>query len=145
MTSMKTVQFSILSPTPLSKILPLPWSSTFNFKRTAPPSPNDNQSIKGKQNPRIFIIWYHFFRLAFVFSIILLNLPGFQLTSSPLSPFSWIYTLIYAVAQNVTKCLFYNYSYILVLILQPTCFICTAWKRKQTMEKQSHRASEQTK
>ena len=81
------------------------------LKRTAPPSPNDNQSIKGKQNPRIVIIWYHFFRLAFVFSIISLNLPGFQLTSSPLSPFSWIYTLIYAVVQNITKCLFYNYSH----------------------------------
>ena len=33
----------------------------------------------------------------------------------------------------------------LVLILQSTCFICTTWKCKQTMEQQSHRACEWTK
>ena len=32
-----------------------------------------------------------------------------------------------------------------VLNLQSTCFICTTWKRKQTMEQQPHRACERTK
>ena len=37
------------------------------------------------------------------------------------------------------------YNYLLVLILQSTCFICTSWKRKQATEQQPHHVSEQTK
>ena len=57
MTSMKIVQFS--GPTTHLSIYvqnystPWPWSS--NFKRNPPPSPNDNQSVKRKQNPKMTI------------------------------------------------------------------------------------------
>ena len=39
---------------------------------------------------------------------------------------------------------FFIIIHILVLILQSTCFICTTWKRKQTMEQQLQHACERT-
>ena len=56
------------------------------------------------------------FRLAFVFIINLLILPGFpftsfHLTEASLSVISWLYTLVSAVVQKYHEMLFiYNYS-----------------------------------
>ena len=52
---MKIVQFSRLTPLPCRStcdILPPPRSWTSNFK-VSPPSPNDNQSVKRKHDPRM--------------------------------------------------------------------------------------------
>ena len=51
------------------------------------------------------------------------------------------------LSKNITKCLFCLYfTHILSThILQSTSFICTTWKRKQTMKKQPYRTSERTK
>ena len=49
------------------------------------------------------------------------------------------------LSKNITKCFLFITIHILVLILQSACFVCTSWKHKQTMEQQSHRASERTK
>ena len=83
MTSMKIVQFSRL-PTPLS--IYVQNSSTLrtldvHFQMN-PLSPNDNQSIKRKHNPKdhYFILSGSFFRSTFV-SINSLTLSGFPLTS----------------------------------------------------------------
>ena len=69
MTSMKIVQFS-RPPTPLLQLRPkfsYPHDLDVQFQ-TNPPSPNDNQSIKRKQHPRMTIICYQVFtsgRLSF--------------------------------------------------------------------------------
>ena len=58
-----------------------------------------------------------FFRLAFVFSINSLILPGFPLTSfhlaeASLSAFSWLYTLVCAVVQKYHEMSFiYDYPH----------------------------------
>ena len=56
------------------------------------------------------------FRLAFVFRINSLILPGFplaffHLAEASLSAFLWIYTLVCAVAQKLLRNVFYNYSH----------------------------------
>ena len=56
-----------------------------------------------------------------------------------LSAFSWLHILVCAVVQK-----YYEITF-LVRILQSTWFICTSWKRKQTMKQQPHRACEWTK
>ena len=43
---------------------------------------------------------------------------------------------------KISRNVFYLF---LVLILQSTCFICTTWKRKQTLEQQLHDACDRTK
>ena len=65
-----------------------------------PSSPNDNQSIKRKHNPRMTIMCYQvLLSSAFVFSINLLISSGFPLTSFQLAEaslcafFFWLYTL----------------------------------------------------
>ena len=90
MTSMKIVQFSRPPhppPTPLSRHVP--WTSN-NFKQIIPRpplgprvrSPNDNQLIKRKHNPRMNIMLSEFsFKSAFVFSISSLILSGFPMAS----------------------------------------------------------------
>ena len=90
------------------------------------------------------------FRSAFVFSINSLILSGFPLTyfhlaEPSLSGFSWLYTFVWAVARKILRNVFYLLLLFtfLVLILQSTCFICTTWKRKQTIENQPHRTYEQ--
>ena len=89
MTSMKIGQFSRPSP-PLSsyaatsRILPPAWPWTSNFKQTATPSPNYNQSIKRKHGPSTkddyFMLLGLSFRSTFVLSISSLILSGFPLT-----------------------------------------------------------------
>ena len=62
MTSMKILQFSRL-PTPLVQLRPkfsTPLTLDVQFQ-TKPPSPNHNQSIKRKHNPRMSIISYQVF------------------------------------------------------------------------------------
>ena len=68
--------------------------------------------------------------------------------------FSWSFNICFSVAlyscvcscPKISQNVFYLHLFtFLVLILQSTCFICTTWKRKQTMEQQPHRACEQTK
>ena len=82
MSSMKVVQFSRpLTPPCLStsKVLPPQLTLDVQFQTTLPvhpTSPIDNQSIKGKHNPRMTITCYSF-RSAFVFIINLLILSGF--------------------------------------------------------------------
>ena len=50
------------------------------------------------------------------------------------------------LSKNITKCLFHlQLLTFVVLIWQSTYFICTTWKRTQTIEKQPHRACERTK
>ena len=114
-----------------------------------PASSNDNLSVRRKHNPRMTIMLPGpSFRSTFVFSINSLILSGFPLTSfhlaeASLSAFSWLYTLVSSIVQKYHEML--QLFTFLVLILQSTCFICTTWKRKQTMEQQPHRACERTK
>ena len=69
----------------------------------------------------------------------------FQMKAS-LSALSWLYTLVCAVVQKYHEISFLLIIiHILPLILQSPCFICTTWKRKQTMEKQPHCTYEQMK
>ena len=84
------------------------------------PSPNDNQSIKRKHNPRLTIICYHVLlsnRLSFSLSTHYLILSGFPLTSfhladASLSAFLWLYTLVCAVVQKYHEMSFtYIYSH----------------------------------
>ena len=50
------------------------------------------------------------------------------------------------LSKNITKCLFHlQLLTFVVLIWQSTYFICTTWKRTQTIEKQPHRACKRTK
>ena len=51
----KELHLAVILDPPISNILPpsSPWTSI--FKRTPPPSPNANQSIKRKHNPRMTI------------------------------------------------------------------------------------------
>ena len=116
----KIVQFS-RPPNPsfpsTSKNFPLPRPGTSIFKRPQTPfstSPNDNQSIKRKQNPRMNIICYQV-------------VPPGRLSFDFFS-FSWSFTIYFFVA------LYFSWSFIfllLIIILQSTCFICTKSKQKQ--------------
>ena len=110
------------------------------------------------------------FRLAFVFSISSLILSGWS-QYRPQSNFKNLKTSILSslivkrctgvkielkphyqlvrgftflcvqLSKNITKCFFKKILF-LVLILQSTSLICITWKRKQTTEKQPHRACE---
>ena len=82
------------------------------------PSPNANQSIKRKHNPRKTIMFScHFFWSAFLFTINSLILSGFSLFSfhlaqASLSPFLSLYTIVCAVVQKYHEIFFiYNYSH----------------------------------
>ena len=101
--SMKIFKFSrhptLLSIYVLNSSTPWPWTS--NLKLTTPPSPNNNQSIKRKHNPRMTIICYQ---------------VGFPLTSFHLakasSAFLWLYALVCAVVKKYYEISFiYNYSH----------------------------------
>ena len=105
-------------PTPLSiyvqnSSIPLTLDVQFQTNRPPPP-PNDNQSVKRKHN---HMLSGPSFKLAFVFSINSLILPGFPLTSlhlaeASLTTFLWVYTLVCAVVQKYNKISFiYSYSY----------------------------------
>ena len=55
--------------------------------------------------------------------------------------YSWMCSCL-----KISRNIFYLYLFtFLVSILKLTCFICTSWKRKQTMKQQSHRRCEWTK
>ena len=98
MTSLKIVQF-LRPPTFLVHLRPKFFHSLYLGRPVSknPPSRNDNQS-------------------AFIFSVNLLILPGFPLTSfhlaeASLSAFLWFYTLVYAALQKYHEMSFiYNYS-----------------------------------
>ena len=89
------------------------------------------------------------FRSTFVFSINSLMLFGFLLTfhlaEASLFAFLWLSTLVCAIVQKYHKFFYLKLIIFLLLILQSTCFICSTWKRKQTMEQKPHRACERTK
>ena len=120
MTSMKIIQFSRPS-TPLYHLRPKffhPRDLGHPILNEAP-SQNNNQSIKRKHNLRMAIMLSGpSFRSPFVFNINSLILSGFLLTSfhlaeASLSTFSWLYTLVCAVAQKYHKMSFiYNYSHL---------------------------------
>ena len=70
MTSMKIVQFS-KSPTLLVHLRPkffhpLDLGRPISNEPPPSPTPNDNQSIKRKHNPRMSIICYHFHPLGWL-------------------------------------------------------------------------------
>ena len=117
MTSMKIAQFSRLLT---SFVLVRPkFFDPLNLGRSIsnelPPSPNDNQSIKRKHNPRITIICYQVlpsFRSAFIFSFISLIFSSFPLTSLHLAEASNLlfcgFTLLCVqLSKNITKCLLF--------------------------------------
>ena len=122
MTSMKIVQFSRPPPPPCpstSKIFP-PTYLGRPISNEPLTSPNENQQLKGKHNPRMTIIYYisgPSFRSAFIFGINSLIFSGFLLTSfhlveASVSAFSWLYTLVYAVVQKYHEMSFiHNYSH----------------------------------
>ena len=124
-----------------------PWTSNFKLPPPLhPTSPIDNQSIKGKHNPRMTITCYSF-RSAFVFIINLLILSGFLNIFS----FSQGLTICFFVALCCNLCSFPKISYhlfmiyILVPLLRSTSFIYRIWKCKQTMKQQPHHACERNK
>ena len=97
------------------------------------------------------VICYQILQVGFRFQYQLINLVWL---SFDFFSFSWSLTICFFVALYSCVCscpkiswnVFYLWlSTFLVLILQSTCFICTIWKRKQTMEQELHRACEQTK
>ena len=96
---------------------PLSLTLDVQFQTNPPPSSNDNQSVKRKNNPRMKImIPSPSFRSAFVFRINSLILPGFplaffHLAEASLSAFLWLYTFVCAVAQKLLRNVFYNYSH----------------------------------
>ena len=153
MMPMKIVQLS-RPPTPLVHLCPK-LVHPLDLGRpilNVPHSPNDNQSIKRNHNPRMTIICYQVLpssRLSFSVSTqwfyLAFSLTSFHLAEFSLSAFSWLYTLMWAVVHKYHEMSFiYNYSLFLVLILHSASFICTAWKRKQTMEQQIHCSCERT-
>ena len=95
------------------KNLPAHWPWTSNFK-LSPPSPNGNQSIQIKHNPRTTLICYQILPSAFIFSINSLFSSSFHLTfftfSWSLSAISWLYSLACEVVQNITKCTLFAQS-----------------------------------
>ena len=122
---MNIVQFS-RHPTPLIHLHP----KLFHFldlgrpisNKPFHPSPNDNQSVKRKHNPRMTIIWYQILplgRLSFSISThesCLGFLTSFHLAETSLSAFLWLYTLVFAVAQNYHEMTFIcNYLHFLHL------------------------------
>ena len=102
MASMKIVQF-LRPPTPLVHLRPEffhPLHVRRPISKEPFPSPNDNQSIKRKLNPRwLLYVIRPFLQVGFRFQYQLINLV----------------------------------------------WLCTTWKRKQTIEEQTHRTCEQTK
>ena len=96
-----------------------------------------------------------FLQVGFLFQYQLTNLVLLSFDLFDFLSFSWshtnyfflvLYSCVYEKALYSCLCKKFLWLFkFLVLILQSTCFICTTWKRKQTMEQQPHRACEQTK
>ena len=116
MTSMENIQFS-RRPNPLVHLVqkssnPLILDVQFQMKS---PSPNGNQSIQIKHNPRIALICYQVLPSAFVFSINSLISSSFHLTflhlaEASLSAFSWPYTLVGEAVQKYHE-IYFTYNY----------------------------------
>ena len=116
MTSMEIIQFS-RPPTPLfiyvqksSNLLIL----DVQFQ-TKPPSPNGNQSIQIKHNPRMTLICYYVLASAFIFSINSLisstfHLICLHLVEASLSAFSGLHTLVCKVAQKYHE-MYFTYNH----------------------------------
>ena len=78
-------------------------------------SPNGNQSIQIKDNPRMALIFYQVLPSAFVFSINSLISSRFHLTflhlaEASLSAFSWPYTLVSEAVQKYHE-MYFTYNY----------------------------------
>ena len=91
--------FKTPTPTPLSIYIQTS-STSLTLDVQSPPSPaspNDNQAIERKHNPRMTFLFS-------INSLILCGFPliSFHLTEAPLSAFSWLYTLVCA-AVNANK------------------------------------------
>ena len=92
-----------------------------------------------------------FLQVGFRFQYELINLVwlSFDFFSFSWSLTIWFFMALYSrecSCPNISQNAFYLWLFkLLVLILQSTCFICTTWKCKQTMEQQPHRACERTK
>ena len=143
MTSMKIVKFSWTPPPcpSTSKILPPPWPWTSHFKRTSPPFQMiTNQLKKSIIQEWLMYVIRSFLQVGFRFQYQLINLVWllFDFFS-----FSWSLTICFFMALYCSVCsypkisrnVFYLWLFtFFVLILPSTCFICTIWKRKQTME-----------
>ena len=91
----------------MSIILRPPWPWTSNFKRTLsrphPSSPNDNQSIKRKHNPRMNIICYQVIpsgRFSFSLSHINLIWLSFDFFSFNRSLTIWCFVALYSCVCN---------------------------------------------
>ena len=69
---------------------------------------------------------------------------GQDWAEASLSTISWFYILVCAVVQKYKK-IFFEKTFLLVLILPSICFICITWKRKLNIEQQPHRACQWTK
>ena len=114
MTYMEIIQFS-RPPTPLFIYVqkssnPLTLDVQFQTKS---PSPNGNQSIQIRHNPRMTLICYQVLPLAFFFSINSLISSSFHLTllhlaEASLSAFSWL-TLVCEVAQKYYE-MYFTYN-----------------------------------
>ena len=95
--------------------------------------------LKKKHNPRMTIVCYQVLcsgQFCFQYQLInfvWLSFDFFHLTEASLSVFSWLYTFVFAVVQIYHKCLLSIIIHVLVLPLQSIRFICTTWKREQTM------------
>ena len=133
--TMKILQFS-RPPTPsylsASEIPAISWPWTSNFKRTLPRLQLITNLLKEDIIQRLLLCYQVLpsGRLSFLF--------GWSLII-------WFYVALYfcvCSCPKISRNVFYLF---LVLILQSTCFICTTWKRKQTLEQQLHDACDRTK
>ena len=153
MTPMKLVQFS-RPPTAFDHLRPKffhpprPWKA--NFKWTPLPSPNDDQLKENIIQGGLLHVIRSFLQVSFCFQYQLINLVWL---SSDFFSFSWTLTICVFMAlyscvwscSKISRNVLFIIIHILVLILQSTRFICTTWKRKQSMEQQPRCACERTK
>ena len=132
---MKILQFS-RPPTPsylsASEIPAISWPWTSNFKRTLPRLQLITNLLKEDIIQRLLLCYQVLpsGRLSFLF--------GWSLII-------WFYVALYFCVCSFPKISRNVFYLFLVLILQSTCFICTTWKRKQTLEQQLHDACDRTK
>ena len=134
-------------PWPNSKLIPPPWRPISNDP------PPFLQMITNQLKENIIQRWLlyvtkSFLQVSFHFQYQLINLAwlfftSFHLAEASLSAFLWLYTFV-CNCPKMLRNIFYIWLFtFLVLILQSTCFICTIWKCKQTIEQQQQRACEQ--
>ena len=135
----------------MSKILPLPWPWTSNFKWN-PFQMITNQLKENKIQGSLSHVITSFFQVGVHFQYQLIDLVWL---SFDFFSFNWSFTICFCVAclyscvsklsKCITKCLLFIFIHILVVIFTSACFLSTNWKRKQITKQQPHRACEQTK